>query len=121
MTPAAVERALEIRREFDNQQEEAAPLRCRAIERSQIAADLAQRRFLLVDPGNRLVADTLEATLNDALRAVATAREERKRGQLTCPPNRGKLTHAVIAKANSHVRCAEQGCRRDRRRRTLGR
>jgi hypothetical protein len=42
-------------------------LRCRAIERAQIEADLAQRRFMLVDPSNRLVADTLEAEWNDEL------------------------------------------------------
>ena len=80
MTPAAVELALEIRREIDVRHEEADQLRCRAIERSQIDADLAQRRFMLVDPRNRLVADTLEAAWNDTLRAVATAREDRERG-----------------------------------------
>ncbi len=63
MTPAAVELALEIRREIEVRHEEADQLRCRAIERAQIDADLAQRRFMLVDPTNRLVADTLEANL----------------------------------------------------------
>ena len=52
-----------------------------AIERAQIEADLAQRRFMLVDPSNRLVADTLEAEWNDKLRALAQAREERERGR----------------------------------------
>src|SRR6266478_1798365 len=55
MTPAAVELALEIRREIEARHEEADQLRCRAIERAQIEADLAQRRFMLVDPSNRLV------------------------------------------------------------------
>lgn len=81
MTPAAVELALEIRREIEARYEEADRLRCRAIERAQIEADLAQRRFMLVDPGNRLVADTLEAEWNDKLRALAKAREERERGR----------------------------------------
>ncbi len=79
MMPAAVELALEIRREIEARQEEADRLRCRAIERAQFEADLAQRRFMLVDPGNRLVADTLEAEWNDKLRALAQAREERER------------------------------------------
>ena len=61
MTPAAVELALEIRREIEARYEEADQLRCRAVERAQIEADLAQRRFMLVDPNNRLVADTLRA------------------------------------------------------------
>ena len=36
---------------------------------------------MLVDPGNRLVADTLEAEWNDKLRALAQAREERERAR----------------------------------------
>ena len=81
MTPAAVELALEIRREIEARYEEADQLRCRAIERAQIEADLAQRRFMLVDPSNRLVADTLEREWNDKLRALAEAREERERAR----------------------------------------
>ena len=81
MTPAAVELALEIRREIEARHEEADQLRCRAIQRAQIDADLAQRRFMLVDPNNRLVADTLEAEWNDKLRALTQAREERERGR----------------------------------------
>ncbi|MBZ5763884.1 zinc ribbon domain-containing protein, partial [Rhizobium sp. VS19-DR96] len=60
MTPAAVELALEVRKEIQARHEEADRLRCRAIERAQTEAELAQRRFMLVDPSNRLVADTLE-------------------------------------------------------------
>jgi len=78
MTPLAVELALEIRREIEARQQEADQLRCRAVVRAQFEADLAQRRFMLVDPGNRLVADTLEAEWNDKLRALAQAREERE-------------------------------------------
>jgi len=78
MTPAAVELALEIRREIEARQQEADQLRCRAVERAQFEADLAQRRFMLVDPSNRLVADTLEAEWNDKLRALVQVREERE-------------------------------------------
>ncbi len=81
MTPAAVELALEIRREIEARQQEADQLRCRATERAQFEADLAQRRFMLVDPNNRLVADTLETEWNDKLRLLAQAREERERAR----------------------------------------
>ena len=81
MTPAAVELTLEIRREIQARYEEADQLRCRVIERAQIEAELAQRRFKLVDPSNRLVADTLESDWNDKLRALAEAREERERAR----------------------------------------
>ncbi|UFX12858.1 hypothetical protein [Sinorhizobium meliloti] len=36
---------------------------------------------MLVDPGNRLVADTLEGEWNEKLRTLASAREERERGR----------------------------------------
>ena len=81
MTPAAVELAIEIRREVETRCEEADQLRCRAMERAQIQADLAQRRFMLVDPSNRLVADTLEREWNEKLRALAETREERERAR----------------------------------------
>lgn len=81
MTPAAVELALEIRQEIEARHEEADQLRCRAIERAQVDAELAQRRFMLVDPANRLVANTLEADWNEKLRALAGARDERERAR----------------------------------------
>ncbi|MEM5386357.1 recombinase family protein [Paraburkholderia phymatum] len=81
MTPAAVELAWEIRREVEARHDEADQLRVRAIERAQFDADLAQRRFMLVDPNNRLVADTLEHEWNDKLRTLADAREQRERSQ----------------------------------------
>jgi DNA invertase Pin-like site-specific DNA recombinase len=78
MTPAAVELALEIRKEIEARHDEADKLRLRAVERAQVDADLAQRRFMLVDPNNRLVADTLEREWNEKLRALADVREERE-------------------------------------------
>ena len=81
MTPAAVELALAIRREIETRYAEADQLRSRGIERAQFEAELAQRRFLLVDPSNRLVADTLERDWNDKLRALAEAREDRERAR----------------------------------------
>jgi len=81
MTPAAIELALEIRREIEARHDEADRLRLRAVERAQFDADLAQRRFMLVDPNNRLVADTLEREWNDKLRILRKAQEERERGR----------------------------------------
>jgi hypothetical protein len=43
------------------------------VERARYRADLARRRYLAVDPANRLVADALEADWNDALRELAAA------------------------------------------------
>ena len=79
MTPAAVELALEIRKEIEARQQEAEQLRSRAVERAQADAEMAQRRYMMVDPSNRLVADSLEAEWNDKLRVLARAREDRER------------------------------------------
>ena len=81
MTPAAVELAIAVRREIEERYEKADQLRCRAIERAQVDAELAQRRFMMVDPNNRLVADSLEADWNHKLRLLASAREEREKAQ----------------------------------------
>jgi DNA invertase Pin-like site-specific DNA recombinase len=81
MTPAAVALALDIRRELETRYTEAEQLRTRGIERAQLDAELAQRRFMLVDPSNRLVADTLEREWNDKLRTLAEAREEHERAR----------------------------------------
>lgn len=79
MTPVSVELTLAIRREIEKRYEEADKLRCCAIERARTEADLAQRRFMQVDPDNRLVADTLESEWNEKLRILASVREERER------------------------------------------
>ncbi|NNC09526.1 recombinase family protein, partial [Corallococcus exiguus] len=92
MTPAAVELALEIRREVEARQGEVEQLRLRAVQRAQVEADLAQRRFMLVDPSNRLVADTLEAEWNDKLRALASLREERERERRDAPAGLDETT-----------------------------
>ena len=72
LTPLALEVALTVQAELDTRADEADPLRRHHVERARHRADLARRRYLAVDPDNRLVADTLEADWNDALRALAS-------------------------------------------------
>jgi DNA invertase Pin-like site-specific DNA recombinase/DNA-binding transcriptional regulator YiaG len=76
LTPHALEVALAVQAELDTRVAEADALRRQAVERARHRADLARRRYLAVDPHNRLVADSLEADWNDALRALQTARED---------------------------------------------
>ena len=75
MTPLAIEVALGVQQELASRQEEADRLRRQHVERAKYEAELAQRRFLRVDPDNRLVADALEADWNQKLRALAAAQE----------------------------------------------
>jgi DNA invertase Pin-like site-specific DNA recombinase len=75
MTPLSIEVALCVQQELANRQEKADRLRRQHVERAKYEAELAQRRFLKVDPDNRLVADALEADWNAKLRALAAAQE----------------------------------------------
>ena len=76
LTPHALEVALTVQAELDTRAAEADALRRGHVERARHRADLARRRYLAVDTDNRLVADSLEADWNDALRALQTARED---------------------------------------------
>jgi len=51
-------------------------LRRKHVDRAQYEAELARRRYMKVDPDNRLVADSLEAEWNNKLRSLAEAQEQ---------------------------------------------
>jgi hypothetical protein len=53
------------------------------VQRAQHHAEAARRRYLAVDPTNRLVADTLEADWNTALRELADATDAYERAKTT--------------------------------------
>jgi hypothetical protein len=75
LTPLAVEAALTVTAELQHRAAEADALRAAHVARARYHAGLARRRYLAVDPANRLVADTLEADWNTALRALNDAQE----------------------------------------------
>src|SRR6202007_2476192 len=75
MTPLTLEVALAVQKELESRCEETERLRLQEIERARYRAELARRRFMNVDPDNRLVADSLEAEWNQALRALAEAKD----------------------------------------------
>ncbi len=79
VTPVALEATLTVQQELQSRIEEADRLRSRHVERARYEADLSRRRFMRVDPDNRLVADSLEAEWNQKLRAVTEAQEEYER------------------------------------------
>ncbi len=79
VTPLALEVTLAVQEELQSRAEEADHLRRQQVERARYQAELAQRRYLRVDPDNRLVAESLEADWNQKLRALAEAQEEYER------------------------------------------
>jgi DNA invertase Pin-like site-specific DNA recombinase len=79
VTPVTLEVAMQVQAEIEARVVEADTLRRQRIERVRHEADLARRRFMEADPGNRLVVDVLEAEWNDKLRALHDAQEELER------------------------------------------
>jgi len=75
LTPLTLEVTLAVHQELQIRFEQADQLRHKAVERAQYEADLARRRFMRVEPENRLVADSLEADWNGKLRAMTEAQE----------------------------------------------
>jgi hypothetical protein len=73
--PAALEVALQVQEELRARIDEADRLRRQRVEHARYEAELARRRFMQVDPDNRLVADALEAEWNEKLRALTDAQE----------------------------------------------
>jgi DNA invertase Pin-like site-specific DNA recombinase len=76
VTPLALEVALTVQAELEARADHADQLRRSHVDRARQHAELARRRYLAVDPDNRLVADTLEADWNDSLRALHAAQDE---------------------------------------------
>jgi hypothetical protein len=76
VTPLALEVALAVQDELHSRADDADRMRRQQVERARYETELAQRRYLRVDPDNRLVAATLEAEWNNKLRALDAAQED---------------------------------------------
>lgn len=79
MAPTAIEVALAVQQEISQRLEQAASLRDKQLQRTRYEAELARRRYLKVDPDNRLVADALEADWNGKLRDLDALQREHER------------------------------------------
>jgi hypothetical protein len=94
-----------VQQELQARREEADRLRQKRVERAHYEAELAQRRYMNVDPSHRLVADTLEADWNQKLRALAEAQEEWERQRQTDRAALGdQQQEAVLALAQDFQR-----------------
>jgi DNA invertase Pin-like site-specific DNA recombinase len=76
VTPVALDVSLAVHEQVHMRVEEADKLRLRQVERARYEVDLAKRRYMQVDPANRLVAGDLEADWNRKLRALRECEEE---------------------------------------------
>jgi hypothetical protein len=81
LTPLAIEAAFQVSEELAKRAAEADRIRMKGVERARYAAEAARRRYLAVDPTNRLVAETLEADWNHKLREVVDAEDDYERSR----------------------------------------
>jgi len=79
LTPLAIQTALAVSSELAQRAADADRIRQMGVKRAEHAAEAARRRYLAVDPTNRLVVDQLEADWNNKLRELADARDEYER------------------------------------------
>jgi hypothetical protein len=91
ITPLTLEVALSVHQELQSRWEEADRLRRLQVDRARYESELARRRFLRVDPDNRLVAASLEAEWNAKLRALSEAEQNYDR---QCQADQFKISAA---------------------------
>ena len=83
LTPLAIDAAFEVSAELARRAEDADRIRQAGVERARYDAEAARLRYLAVDPTNRLVAGTLEADWNAALRTLGEEQDAYERSRLT--------------------------------------
>jgi len=86
LTPLAIQAAITVSCELADRAADADRIRATHVERARHAADAARRRYLAVDPGNRLVADALEADWNQRLRDLNDAQDDYDRARRGTSP-----------------------------------
>lgn len=82
MTPSSLEVALAVQREMESNLNQIKGLKEKGVQQARYEAELAQQRFMNVDPRNRLVADSLEVQWNSKLCQLNLAEEEFEKNQL---------------------------------------
>jgi len=76
LTPEAVGRAVSVQKELERRQGETINYYKMRVDKCAYESELARKRFINVDPDNRLVALELESSWNIRLKELADARDE---------------------------------------------
>ena len=76
LTPDAIEQAISVQKELDDRQSETLAFFQMRVNKSEYDVELARKRYMSVDPDNRLVALQLEASWNKALKELVDAKNE---------------------------------------------
>ena len=117
-TPEAIKFALKIEEEIGQKSDEVSQMLKNEVQRAKYEAQLAERRFLQVDPENRLVASTLEASWNEKLRSLSEAEDaiRTQSGKIKTPDPQERNGLMSISKDFSKIWNAPQTTDRDRKR-----
>jgi DNA invertase Pin-like site-specific DNA recombinase len=122
MSPVALEVTVAVEQELRARAAEADQLRRQQVDRARYEAELARRRYMQVDPANRLVADALEADWNTRLRTLAAAQEDYERRRAADPVALdAQLQAQILALARDFPRLWRDPSTPDRERKRLAR
>ena len=98
LAPAALDACLQAARQLEDGHDAALAQHQRQVEQARYNAARAERRYLAVDPDNRLVARGLETAWEQALRELAEAEAELARRQTARPkPLTPQEKQAILA------------------------
>ncbi len=76
LNPLAIKAAIKVQDELKSRKLDADKFYIQQLERAKYDMETAKKRYMLVDPQNRLVATELEAEWNRKIRELETARQE---------------------------------------------
>ena len=76
LNPLAIKAAIEVQNELSQRKLEADKFYRQQVEKAQYEMELAKKRYMSVDPQNRLVATELEAVWNQKLRQLEKTQQE---------------------------------------------
>jgi DNA invertase Pin-like site-specific DNA recombinase len=121
VSPVTLEVALAVQKELESRSEESDRLRRQAVERARYESDLARRRYMRCDPDNRLVADSLEAEWNQALRNQTAAQEHYDKQRASETGLDDQQRAAILALAKDFPRLWNDPHTADRERKRMAR
>jgi hypothetical protein len=76
LNPLAIKAAIKVENELDKRKIETENFFKQQVQRAQYETEIARRRYMLVDPANRLVATELESEWNSKIRELEKQKEE---------------------------------------------
>lgn len=93
VNPLSLDITIQIHNELKKRHHEIEEIHKKNVERIKYESDLARRRYMQVDPDNRLVADTLEAEWNKKLKELTLVQDEfeKLRKEKNSGPNKEEI------------------------------